>query len=73
MSIKHEVTMEELCTQQQDQRVEYISVIEIPLLLQNHNQNALYAFVNEHWQYRTCNGKMVLPKISQELIQSIIK
>ena len=65
--------MDELCTQQQYQRVEYISVIAIPLVLQNDDHNALYAFVNEHWQCRTCNGKIVLPKISQELIQSIMK
>ena len=72
VSIKHELTMEVLCTQQQEQRLEYVSEIAIPRVIQNHDHNALYAFVNEHWQCRTCNGKMVLPIISQELIQSII-
>ena len=73
ISIKNEIIMEGVTTQQLTERVEYISVIAIPQVLQNHDHNAFYAFANEHWQCRTCNGKMALPKISQELIQSLIK
>ena len=72
ISITRGTIFNESCTQQQEQCGEYISVIAIPLIFQNDEYDSLYAFVNEHWQCRTCNGSMYLPEISQELIRNIM-